>query len=332
MQRRLRIGREFGFLLNSNLERRPRSLQLFPVHVAAISLHTMKPEAVTTLPGSPFQMLWPDEMAFIAAAAGAGNDDHQMEVGVEETEEPATKKQRSHPESQHTYKAYTVAADIVQTGHWCGRCGGKERSHSSSDLNEIVSVHCVKKFRINVLTHSPVWRPLLLCGRPSTLIKPSGFSVTSDEGCHLECGQDVFPMRDTHQTPQPCLHDFYLERCGKTLIVAKTHPHMGGHLQWNQSQGTRKRRHDRSFALHQSEPVVAPLAASHSAAQVQDLGLLLTPLRQGLVQLVLGILHRYLQLITVLSQLPQLSLTSRPCLFGYASVTTTVKHVPFFFS
>ena len=35
--------------------------------------------------------------AFIAAAAGTGIDDHHMEVGVQETEEPATKKQRSQP-------------------------------------------------------------------------------------------------------------------------------------------------------------------------------------------------------------------------------------------
>ena len=40
--------------------------------------------------------------AFIAAAAGTGNDDHQMEVVVQENGEPATKKQRSHPESLHT--------------------------------------------------------------------------------------------------------------------------------------------------------------------------------------------------------------------------------------
>ena len=40
--------------------------------------------------------------AFIAAAAGTGVDDHHMEVSVQETEEPATKKQRSHPESQRT--------------------------------------------------------------------------------------------------------------------------------------------------------------------------------------------------------------------------------------
>ena len=35
--------------------------------------------------------------AFIAAAAaGTGNDDHQKEKGVQETIEPATKKQRNH--------------------------------------------------------------------------------------------------------------------------------------------------------------------------------------------------------------------------------------------
>ena len=38
--------------------------------------------------------------AFIAAAAGTGKkDDHQMEVDVQETGEPASTKQRSHPES-----------------------------------------------------------------------------------------------------------------------------------------------------------------------------------------------------------------------------------------
>ena len=39
---------------------------------------------------------------FTAAAAVTGNDDHHMEVYVQETGETATKKQRSHPESQHT--------------------------------------------------------------------------------------------------------------------------------------------------------------------------------------------------------------------------------------
>ena len=38
--------------------------------------------------------------AFIAAAAaGTGNDDRQKEKGVQEPTEPATKKQRNHPES-----------------------------------------------------------------------------------------------------------------------------------------------------------------------------------------------------------------------------------------
>ena len=48
--------------------------------------------------------------AFSAVAAGTGNDDHQMEVVVQETREPATKKQRSHPESQEQTQQH---ADIV---------------------------------------------------------------------------------------------------------------------------------------------------------------------------------------------------------------------------
>ena len=43
-----------------------------------------------------------EEVFACIAAAGAGNDDRKMEVVLQETEEPATKKQRSHPESQQT--------------------------------------------------------------------------------------------------------------------------------------------------------------------------------------------------------------------------------------
>ena len=63
----------------------------------------MSPEPVATLSGFLFLTLWPDEFAFafFAAAAGTGIDDHHMEVGVQETEEP-TNKLSCQPESQHT--------------------------------------------------------------------------------------------------------------------------------------------------------------------------------------------------------------------------------------
>ena len=49
----------------------------------------MKPETVTTPSG--FLFLMPDGFAslFIAVTAGTGNDDHQMEVVVQETGEPS---------------------------------------------------------------------------------------------------------------------------------------------------------------------------------------------------------------------------------------------------
>ena len=104
--------------------------------------------------------------AFIAAAAGTRIDDHHMEVGVQETEEPATRKQRSQPESQHTEpdvskKELELLKRHLQSihsscGHWFAHCVVKEPSHASSDLHEILSVRHVKKFRVNVLIQSQV--------------------------------------------------------------------------------------------------------------------------------------------------------------------------------
>ena len=124
--------------------------------------------------------------AFIAAAAGTRIDDHRMEVGVKETEEPATKKQRSQPESQHTEPDVskkdldflnTAVVDIVHTRHWLERHIGREPSHSFSDMHETVSVHDVKKFRVDDLIQSQIWKSILPSGRTFRLTKQSGLSL-----------------------------------------------------------------------------------------------------------------------------------------------------------
>ena len=82
------------------------------------------------------------------------------------------------------------------------------------------------------------------------------FSVTSDEGCHLEYGQEVFPMRDTHQHRNLVwteLRDFYLERCGKTLIVAETH------LTWEDTS---------SGTSHRARAKLTTLVSTSSAAMI----------------------------------------------------------------
>ena len=130
--------------------------------------------------------------AFIAAAAGTGTDDHHVEVVAQETEEPATKKKEvnlNHSTLNQmsprrcwnfrntAHRAYTAVADIVPTRHWFGHCVVKEPSHSSSDLHEILYVHHFKKFRVNVLIQSQVWKPFLPSGRTFTFIKQSGFTL-----------------------------------------------------------------------------------------------------------------------------------------------------------
>ena len=70
--------------------------------------------------------------AFIAAtAAGTGNGDHQKEKGVQETTEPATKKQRNHPESHHTEAEVSKRELELLTRHLqsihssCGHCSNE---------------------------------------------------------------------------------------------------------------------------------------------------------------------------------------------------------------
>ena len=105
-------------------------------------------------------------VAFIAAAAGTGVDVHHMEVGVQETEEPATKKQRSQLESQHTEldvskKDLELLERHLQCIHSsCVRCS-----------NETV----VRALRINALIQSQVWEPFLPSGRTFRLIEQSRF-------------------------------------------------------------------------------------------------------------------------------------------------------------
>ena len=104
----------------------------------------MKLETVTTL-GIPFPEALArrvcralmettsgeEVFAFIAAAAGTGIDDHHIKFGVQETEEPAAKKQRSQPESQHTEadvskKELELLKRHLQSAHSsCGHCSNE---------------------------------------------------------------------------------------------------------------------------------------------------------------------------------------------------------------
>ena len=83
-----------------------------------------------------------------------------------------------------TYRAYTAVLDIVQTRHWFGHCVVRDPSNSHSDLHEILSVHHVKRFRINVLVQSQVCQ--------AEWIHPNDI----DEGCHLNVAKMLFPMKD----------------------------------------------------------------------------------------------------------------------------------------
>ena len=175
-----------------------------------------------------------------AAAAGTGNDDLQMEDWDQDIKEPATKKQRNLPESHRTEAEVSKKELELLTRHLqsihssCGHCSnetlseryvGREPNHSSSNLHVILSVHHVKKYKINVLIQSQAWKPFLPSGKAFRLIKQSGvtpqttlntsFSVIIDEGCHLKVAKMLFPMtnNDLHQNPVWTeLRDFYLEQ------------------------------------------------------------------------------------------------------------------------
>ena len=66
-----------------------------------------------------------------AAAAGPGNDDHQKENGVQETMEPATKKERNHHESHQTEAEVSKKELELLTRHLqsihssCGHCSNE---------------------------------------------------------------------------------------------------------------------------------------------------------------------------------------------------------------
>ena len=87
--------------------------------------------------------------------------------------------------------------DIVQTRHWFERCVGKEPSHSSSDSHEIVAVHLVQKFRVNVLTQWQVWKPFSPSGRTCRSIKQSG--VTPQRALNSKHRKAQVLLPRTHQ-------------------------------------------------------------------------------------------------------------------------------------
>ena len=115
-----------------------------------------------------------------AAAAGTGNDDHQMEDRVQDINEPATKKQRNHPESHSTEtevskKELELLTRHLQSTHSsCGHCSNETLVRALSNSHVILSVHHVKKSKINVLIQSQAWKPFLPSGKAFRLIKQSG--------------------------------------------------------------------------------------------------------------------------------------------------------------
>ena len=101
---------------------------------------------------------------FTTAAAGTG-DDQQMDVesqkvqlrrNREVTRSPGRTRPKSQRNSWDCYndicRASTAAADNVQMRHVYERGDVKEPRRSSFDPHEILSVHLINKFRINLLT------------------------------------------------------------------------------------------------------------------------------------------------------------------------------------
>ena len=157
----------------------------------------MKLGTVTTLLEFLFLTLWPDVFAEYSWREHLEKRCslslqllRLMEDRVQDINEPATKKQRNHPEShrtdaevskkelelltRHLQNIYIAIADTAQTKPWSERYVGKEPNHSSSNFHVILSVQHVKKYKINVLIQSQAWKPFLPSGKAFRLIKQSG--------------------------------------------------------------------------------------------------------------------------------------------------------------
>ena len=175
-----------------------------------------------------------------AAAAGTRNDDHQMEDRVQDINEPATKKQRNHPESHRTEaevskKELELVTRHLQSIHSnCGHCSNETlvralRRKGAKPLiiklaRDFVCPSCqdIQNQRPHPVASleaiPPKWQSIQIDqaerSHPSDNLKYK-FSVIIDEGCHLKVAKMLFPMtnNDLHRNPVWTeLRDFYLEQ------------------------------------------------------------------------------------------------------------------------
>ena len=178
--------------------------------------------------------------AVIATAAGTKNDDDQMEAVVQETGEPATKKQRSHSESQHTEpdvseKELELLKRHLQSIHSsCGHCAKEKLVRAlrrkgakplilrlardffcpSCQENQTKRPHPVASLE----AIPPKWQNIQIdqgeWSHPTESFKHH-FSVIIDERCHLKVAKMLFPMKDADLHRNAVwteLRDHYLEQ------------------------------------------------------------------------------------------------------------------------
>ena len=170
-----------------------------------------------------------------AAAAGTGNDDHQME----DCKEPATKKQRNHPESHRTEAEVSKKELELLTRHLqsihssCGHCSNETlaralRRKGAKPLiirlaRDFVCPSCqeTRNQRLHPVSSleaiPPKWQSIQIdqaeWSHPSDNLKFK-FSVIIDEGCHLKVAKMLFPVtnNDLHRNlVWTELRDFYRE-------------------------------------------------------------------------------------------------------------------------
>ena len=149
--------------------------------------------------------------AFIAAAAaGTGNDDHQKEKGVQDTIEPATKKQRNHTESHHTEAEVSKKELELLTRHLqsihssCGHCSNETwvRAFTSQGSQTTYSQTCTRLC------------PSIVSGNPKSTSSPS-----RKLGSHSsQVGKAFRLIRQNGLTPQRTLNTSFRLSLMKVVI------------------------------------------------------------------------------------------------------------------
>ena len=167
--------------------------------------------------------------SFIAAAAAVtGNDDHQMVGRVQDINEPATKKQRNHPESHRTEaevskKELELLTRYLQSIHSsCGHCSNDTlvralRRKGAKPLiiklardfvcpscqeiqnqrpHQVASLEAIPPKWQSIQTDQAEW------SHPSDNLKFK-LSVIIDEGCHLKVAKMLFSHDKQRSTSEP---------------------------------------------------------------------------------------------------------------------------------